>query len=78
MAALAGVRPASWMTPVPSLIRSVFAARKASGQEPHPIDERVVAAVATHPRAGGVAVGFDRLHMVLSGGTDIREFQIPG
>lgn len=54
------------------------AARKASGQEPHPIDERVVAAVATHPRAGGVAVGFDRLLMVLCGGTDIREFQIPG
>ena len=29
------------------------AARKASGQEPHPIDERVVAAVATRPQRAG-------------------------
>ena len=52
--------------------------REESGRQGHPIDERVLEAVARHPRAGGVALGFDRLLMVLLGLSDIREIQIPG
>lgn len=52
--------------------------RKNSGHPPHPVDDRLLAAVGKHPRAGGVALGFDRLFYVLSNLTDIREGQVPG
>ena len=54
------------------------ASRKRAGRRGHPVDERVVEAVSKHPRAGGVAMGFDRLLKVLVGAEDIREFQVPG
>ena len=54
------------------------AERAAMGREPHAIDERVIDAVSRHPRAGGVALGFDRLLLVLFGYSDIRETQVSG
>ena len=53
-------------------------ARKRDGREPHPIDERVVSAVARHPRAGGIALGIDRLVMLLSGADAIHDVRLPG
>jgi len=54
------------------------AERVASGHAPHPVDERLLAAVSGHPRAGGVALGLDRLVYVLLGLEDIRQSQVPG
>ena len=54
------------------------ASRIEAGRSAHPIDSRVLDAVARHPRAGGVALGFDRLLLVLLGLSDIRETQITG
>ena len=54
------------------------ASRIEAGRSAHPIDSRVLDAVARHPRAGGVALGFDRLLLVLLGLSDIRETQISG
>lgn len=54
------------------------AARRDAGRPEHPVDERVVDAVARHPRAGGIALGVDRLVMVLLGIDDIADVRIPG
>ena len=52
--------------------------REIAGHAPHPVDKRLLDAVSEHPRAGGVALGFDRLFYVLAGLKDIREGQVPG
>lgn len=52
--------------------------RQAEGHAPHPVDKRLLSAVGKHPRAGGVALGFDRLFYALAGLTNIRESQVPG
>ncbi|MCP4809801.1 MAG: EF-P lysine aminoacylase GenX [Proteobacteria bacterium] len=54
------------------------AARRAAGRLPHPVDERVVDAVSRHARAGGIALGVDRLVLVLLGLSDIAQVRIPG
>jgi lysyl-tRNA synthetase class 2 len=43
------------------------------GRPELPIDERFLEALPRLPEAGGVAVGFDRLLMLLTGATDIAE-----
>lgn len=54
------------------------AARVAEGKPPYPIDPRVVDAVARHPRAGGIALGVDRLVALLLGAIDLRQVQVLG
>ncbi len=53
-------------------------ARRAAGREPHPIDQRLVEAVGRHPHAGGIALGVDRLAMLLLGVDDIRKLRVQG
>lgn len=50
--------------------------RRAMGREPHPEDERLVQAVAAHPYAGGIALGVDRLVMLLLGLENIHQARI--
>jgi lysyl-tRNA synthetase class 2 len=52
--------------------------RRAEGRAPYPVDHRLLDAVGRHPRASGVALGLDRLLLVLLGLDDIRECQVPG
>ncbi len=47
--------------------------RRRLGRPAHPLDERFLEAVARMPEAGGVAVGFDRLLMLLVGAETISE-----
>ncbi len=47
--------------------------RQALGREVFPLDERFLASLATLPDAGGVAVGVDRLLMLLTGAESIAE-----
>jgi lysyl-tRNA synthetase class 2 len=47
--------------------------RRGLGREVYPLDERFLESVARLPEAGGVAVGFDRLLMLLSGAPAIRD-----
>lgn len=47
--------------------------RRAAGREVYPLDERFLEAVARMPPASGVAVGFDRLAMLLLGVERIEE-----
>ncbi|TMA25047.1 MAG: EF-P lysine aminoacylase GenX [Deltaproteobacteria bacterium] len=47
--------------------------RAALGREVFPLDEKFLAALDRMPDAGGVAVGFDRLLMLLSGARTIAE-----
>ena len=54
------------------------ATRQAMGRAPHPQDERLAQAVATHPYAGGIALGVDRLVMLLLGLDDIHQGRIQG
>jgi lysyl-tRNA synthetase class 2 len=49
------------------------ALRRRLGRPPHPVDERFLEAVGRMPPAGGVAVGFDRLLMLLTGAAAIDE-----
>lgn len=50
------------------------AARAARGLDVYPIDDKLMAALAEGiPDAGGIALGVDRLAMVLTGARDIRE-----
>lgn len=52
--------------------------RQAMGRRPHPQDERLAQAVASHPYAGGIALGVDRLVMVLLGLNDIHLSRVQG
>ncbi len=47
--------------------------RASLGREVFPLDERFLASLATMPEAGGVAVGVDRLLMLLTGAETIGE-----
>jgi elongation factor P--(R)-beta-lysine ligase len=49
------------------------AARRALGRPAYPLDERFLEAVGRMPDAGGVAVGFDRLLMLLTGAEAIED-----
>lgn len=49
------------------------AERRRLGRAVFPLDERFLAALADIPSAGGVAVGIDRLLMLLAGAADISE-----
>lgn len=42
----------------------------------HPIDETFLTAVAKMPRCSGIAIGLDRLLMVLTGGSCIQDYQV--
>ncbi len=53
-------------------------ARQTAGRSPYPIDDRLVTAVASHPRCGGMALGVDRLVMLLTGAKDIRHVRVEG
>jgi len=53
-------------------------ARVADRRPPHPVDHRLIEAVGRHPRCGGIAVGVDRLVMVLLGIDDIRDARVGG
>ena len=50
---------------------SANAARIATGEDPHPVDEDLIAAVGRMPRTSGIAMGFDRLVSVVMGWPDI-------
>ncbi len=52
--------------------------RRQAGRRPHPTDPRLMQAVATHPRAGGIALGVDRLVMLLLGLADIHQARVQG
>ena len=54
------------------------AARVERGRTPYPIDSRLVAAVSRHPRCGGIALGVDRLVMLLLGASSIHEVRVQG
>jgi len=51
------------------------AQRRRRGQEVYPIDEHFVAAVGAMPPCAGIALGLDRLLMLLAGAQHIREVQ---
>jgi len=53
-------------------------ARASAGRPPHPIDERLVDAVARHGRAGGIALGVDRLVMLLLDHSSIDQVRVCG
>jgi lysyl-tRNA synthetase class 2 len=49
------------------------ALRRRLGRPEYPLDERFLAAVARMPESGGVAVGFDRVLMLLVGAAEIAD-----
>lgn len=51
-------------------------ARAAAGRAPHPIDHALLAATPRMPRCAGIALGVDRLVMVLTGARHISEVQV--
>ena len=63
----------------PNTLRSRFDAsakkRHDAGKEPHPTDEKFLAAMDQMPRAAGMAIGLDRLVMALTGAHHIRDVQ---
>jgi lysyl-tRNA synthetase class 2 len=48
--------------------------RKVLGYPPHPIDHDLIDAIGKMPPTGGIAIGVERLLMVLANVSDIREF----
>ncbi len=48
--------------------------RQSLGYPPHPIDHDLIKAVGNMPATGGIAIGVERLLMVLTGETEIRNF----
>ena len=48
--------------------------RELLGYPPHPIDEDLINAVGNMQPTGGIAIGIERLLMVLTGESDIRQF----
>ncbi len=50
--------------------------RTAEGREPHPVDEGFLDAIDRMPRCAGIAMGLDRLVMVLCGLESIAEVQV--
>jgi len=52
------------------------ATRRQAGRPPHPVDDRFLAAVDRMPRAAGIALGIDRLVMVLTGATELSQVQV--
>ncbi|MEA3287114.1 MAG: EF-P lysine aminoacylase EpmA [Candidatus Marinimicrobia bacterium] len=48
--------------------------RKILGYPPHPVDEDLIKAVGKMKPTGGIAIGIERLLMVLTGESDIRQF----
>jgi lysyl-tRNA synthetase class 2 len=62
------------------VLRARFAAsgeaRRAAGRDPHPVDERLLAALPHMPRCAGIALGVDRLVMALTGAADIADVQV--
>ncbi len=48
--------------------------REILGYPPHPLDEDLISAVGKMKPTGGVAIGVERLLMVLTGESDIRKF----
>ena len=48
----------------------------AAGRPPHPVDHALLAATPHMPRCAGIAIGIDRLVMVLTGAEHIREVQV--
>lgn len=49
--------------------------RAAMGRTPHPVDEDLLNCTPTMPRTAGMAIGLDRLVMVLTGSANIRDVQ---
>jgi lysyl-tRNA synthetase class 2 len=47
--------------------------RRRRGKATYPIDERLLAALGRMPMTSGAAMGFDRLIMLITGATDIRD-----
>ena len=52
------------------------AVRQRAGRSPHPIDEQFLSAVDRMPRAAGIALGIDRLAMILTGATELSQVQV--
>ena len=50
--------------------------RKALGYLPHPVDEDLIHAVGNMQSTGGIAIGIERLAMVLCGESDISQFYL--
>ncbi len=48
--------------------------RRALGYPPHPVDENLINAVGKMKPTGGIAIGLERLVMVLTGESDISQF----
>jgi lysyl-tRNA synthetase class 2 len=44
------------------------------GYDPHPVDEDFIQAISQMEPSGGIAIGIERLLMVLTGESDIRNF----
>lgn len=50
--------------------------RRAEGRQPHPVDHALLAATPRMPRCAGIALGIDRLVMVLTGAPSIADVQV--
>ncbi len=48
--------------------------RHTLGYSPHPVDEDLIRSVGEMKPTGGIAIGIERLLMVLTGESDIRQF----
>lgn len=50
--------------------------RMAKGNSPHPIDYPLIQSISTMPRCSGIAMGIDRLVMILTGVNSIQQTQL--